>query len=100
MPYYYKVRKVPLYEAVQWTGENSRQMFDFLTGTKDQTITTRGKFFEIDFCNGACATGDLIIYEPTKSVRCSRGDYIVRVGYSFMVVPANQFEDNYAFVRE
>ncbi|MCR0612583.1 hypothetical protein MKD05_15480 [[Clostridium] innocuum] len=46
-----KVRKKPVVvEALQWTGENHREMFDFLTGYQKQNdyMTAYGDTFYID----------------------------------------------------
>ena len=46
-----KYRKKPVeIDAIQWTGENQREMFDFLTNgeKKDEYMTSSGETFRID----------------------------------------------------
>ena len=46
-----KYRKKPVeIDAIQWTGENQREMFDFLTNgeKKDEYMTSFGETFRID----------------------------------------------------
>lgn len=68
-----KYRKKPVViEAVQWNGENQREMFDFLTNgeKKDKYMTARGTNFVID--HGAVMGG--LVIETLE------GDHVVRIG--------------------
>ena len=60
-----KYRKKPVViDAVQWTGTNHREMFDFLTDYQctDQYMSAEGKNFYIDHNNCDCDTGYPIVY--------------------------------------
>lgn len=70
-----KFRKKPvIIEALQWTGKNHRKMFDFLTGTVDQPMTTTGDHFYIDHNKVA---GGLVIRTLEGEHLASIGDYII-----------------------
>lgn len=63
-----RYRKLPVeIEAIQFTGEDNKNVVDvynFLEGTNAESqseIKPYGKKFEIDFCNGTCRVGDIII---------------------------------------
>ena len=65
-----KFRKKPVViEAIQWTGENERDMYDFLEGHKDRYITTTGDNFEI---NHSKVKGGLVI-------RTLEGEHIANI---------------------
>ena len=56
-----RYRKKPVViEAIQWTGENQREMFDFLTNgeKKDEYMEAFGEHFRIDH---AAVKGGLVI---------------------------------------
>lgn len=72
-----KFRKKPVViEAIQWTGKNHRDMFDFLTGTQDQVISTVGNNFYIDHNK---VEGGLIIKSPDGEHIASINDFIIQV---------------------
>lgn len=71
-----KYRKKPVViEAVQWTGENHREMFNFLENRPDDYITTTGEHFYIDHDK---VQGGLIIKTPEGEQPASIGDFIVK----------------------
>jgi hypothetical protein len=71
-----KYRKRPIViEAVQWTGKNHREMFNFLEGKPDEYIVSSGKNFYIDFNQ---VDGGLIIKTLEGEHIASIGDFIVK----------------------
>lgn len=71
-----KYRKKPVViEAVQWTGENHRDMFDFLTGKTNEYMTTSGDNFYIDHSK---VRGGLIIKTLEGEHIAGIGDYIIK----------------------
>lgn len=63
-----KYRKKPvIVEAVRHLPENTLEMYQFI-----------GDNFYIDFCNGACQLGDLIIKTLDGDMRCNLGDWIIK----------------------
>ena len=71
-----KYRKKPVViEAVQWTGKNHREMWDFLTGKADKNIEPIGDNFYIDHTKVA---GGLIIKTLEGEHIASIGDYIIK----------------------
>lgn len=76
-----KFRKKPVViEAVQWGGNNERDMFDFLTDYRktNQTPTLEESTFRIDLCNGGCQVGNLIIKTLEGEMIASKGDWIIK----------------------
>jgi len=74
-----KYRRVPLvYDVLLWDGKNQRGMYDFLTGTTNQTMMAEGETFRIDFDNGPCSMGTLVIKTKEGDHRADVGDYIVK----------------------
>jgi hypothetical protein len=71
-----KYRKKPVViEAVRWTGENHREMWDFLTGRTDDYMDSRGDTFYIDHGR---IEGGLIINTLEGEHLASIGDYIIK----------------------
>ena len=71
-----KYRKIPVVvEAIIWTGQNHREMFDFLTDSCDQKMDTYGQFFYIDF--GKC-NGGLVIKTLEGDMVANMGDYVIK----------------------
>ncbi|MFA5153980.1 MAG: hypothetical protein WC554_15620 [Clostridia bacterium] len=71
-----KYRKKPVViEAVQWTGANHREMWDFLTGKTDEYMTASGDNFYIDHNK---VVGGLVIRTLEGDMIASIGDYIIR----------------------
>lgn len=62
-------------EAVLWTGGNHREMFDFLTGTKDEYMDDHGENFYIDHQK---VEGGLIVKTERGDLKANIGDYVVR----------------------
>lgn len=72
-----KYRKKPVViEALQWTGERPRCMFDFLTGQFDQYMTDRGENFHLEYNSGGAPI--LIIHTLEGEMRADIGDYIIK----------------------
>ena len=72
-----KYRKKPvIIDAVQWTGNNRREMFDFLTQDtfKNETMEISDKHFYIDRHND----GGLVIKTLEGEHLATIGDYIIR----------------------
>jgi hypothetical protein len=67
-----KYRIAGTVDAVEWTGKNEREMFDFLTQSNDEN-------FRVNLCNGACQTGNLYINTPIGEVKVNIGDYVIKV---------------------
>lgn len=71
-----KYRKLPVeIEAVQWTGNNHREMWDFLTGKVDEHMTAYEDNFYIDHSK---VKGGLIIKTLEGEHIASIGDYIIK----------------------
>jgi hypothetical protein len=73
-----KYRKKPVViDAVQWTGTNHREMFDFLTDYQctDQYMSAEGKNFYIDHRK---VPGGLVIKTLEGEHMANIGDYIIR----------------------
>jgi len=71
-----KYRKKPVViEAVLWTGQNHREMWDFLTGKTDEYMTASGDNFYIDHNK---VVGGLVIRTLEGDMIASIGDYIIR----------------------
>ena len=73
-----KYRKKPVViDAVQWTGENKREMFDFLMEyhCTDQYMSAEGKNFYID---NQKVPGGLVIKTLEGEHLANIGDYIIK----------------------
>lgn len=73
-----KYRKKPvIIDALQWTGKNHREMFDFLTDYQrtDQYMSAEGKNFYIDHWK---APGGLVIKTLEGEHLANIDDYIIR----------------------
>ena len=55
---------------ITWTGQNHREMYDFLTTSRNQIMTTEDKYFFIDHSKGS---GGL-------NLKISNKDYFVSIG--------------------
>ena len=95
-----KYRKKPVeIEAVRWTGENHREMFDFLTnGTKrDAYIEPSGDNFYI---NHDKVNGGLIIKTLEGEHIASIDDYIIKgIAGEFYPCKPDIFESTYEEVN-
>ena len=74
MPKKYRKRPVVI-EAVQWTGENHREMYDFLTGDTDGSIQPIGDNFRIDH---TIVSGGLVLRTLEGEHLASKGDYVIK----------------------
>lgn len=96
-----KVRKKPVVvEAMQWTGENHREMFDFLTDYKkqDEFITVWGDNFYIDHEK---VKGGLIIRTLEGAYTANIGDYIIKgVQGEFYPCKPDIFEKTYEVIED
>lgn len=96
-----KYRKKPVeIEAVKWTGENHREMFDFLTNytKRDEYMTTSGDNFYIDHSK---VPGGLVIKTLEGEHVASIGDYIIKgVAGEFYPCKPDIFEKTYEEVKE
>lgn len=73
-----KYRKLPIViEAVEWKGNNEKEMYCFLEGA-DKHVETEGRSFRIDFCNGTFAIGDLIIKTLEGEMKANIGDFVIK----------------------
>lgn len=91
-----KYRKIPVVvEAIQWTGENQREMFDFLTNYEktDDYMSMSGENFVIDHYD---VKGGLVIKTLEGKHIASIGDYIIRgVAGEFYPCKPEIFEKTY-----
>jgi len=71
-----KYRKKPVViDAVEWTGGNHREMWDFLTGKVDEPINSTDDNFYLDFNK---VEGGLIIRTLEGEHIANIGDYIIK----------------------
>ena len=89
-----KYRKKPVViDAVQWTGKNYREMFNFLENKPDEYITATGKNFYIDHDK---VQGGLIIKTLEGEHLASVGDFIIKgVNGEFYPCKPDIFEKTY-----
>lgn len=91
-----KYRKIPVVvNAIQWTGENQREMFDFLTNYEktDDYMSASGEHFIIDH---NAVKGGLVIKTLEGEHIASIGDYIIRgVAGEFYPCKPEIFEKTY-----
>jgi hypothetical protein len=91
-----KYRKIPVVvDAIQWTGENQREMFDFLTNYEktDDYMSASGEHFVIDH---NAVKGGLVIKTLEGEHIASIGDYIIRgVAGEFYPCKPEIFEKTY-----
>lgn len=94
-----KYRKKPVsIEAVQWTGENHREMWDFLTGKTDEYMRADGDNFYIDHGK---VRGGLVIKTLEGEHIVGIGDYIIKgVAGEFYPCKPDIFEKTYDFIPE
>ena len=84
-------------EAVKWTGENHREMFDFLTGSTDRIITTSGENFFIDH---SVVEGGLVIKTLEGPMIASIGEYIIKgLRCEFYPCKRDVFEKKYELIK-
>ena len=91
-----KYRKIPVVvDAIEWTGENQREMFDFLTNYEktDDYMSASGEHFIIDH---NVVKGGLVIKTLEGEHIASIGDYIIRgVAGEFYPCKPEIFEKTY-----
>jgi len=94
-----RYRKKPvIIDAVQWTGENRRDMFVHLTGKTDSYIEASGKNFYVDHNK---VEGGLIIKTLEGEHLATIGDYIIKgVHGEFYPCKPDIFEETYEPVGE
>lgn len=94
-----KYRKKPVViEAVQWSGKNHREMWDFLTGQTDSYMQASGDNFYIDHDR---IKGGLIIKTLEGEHIASIGDFIIKgVNGEFYPCKPDIFEKTYEAVDE
>lgn len=103
-----KYRKLPVeIEAIQFKGEDNKNIVDvynFLEGTNAESqaeIKSYGKNFEIDFCNGTCRIGDIVIKTLEGNLRANHGDYIIKgINGEFYPCKPDIFEKTYEVVTD
>lgn len=84
--------------ATQWTGQNHREMHDFLLGNPDEYLKTKGEHFEIDHSK---VEGGLIIKTLEGEHIASIGDYIIKgVKGEYYPCKPDIFEATYDKVEE
>lgn len=72
-----KYRKKPIViEAMQWTGDQHRPMFDFLTGTEKRVMVVEGSTFRIYHTIENEVV--LVIKTLEGEMTASFGDYIIK----------------------
>jgi len=70
-----KYRKKPVViEAIQWTGEMTQEMYDFLTQTEANPVEPKGENFSVQ----RRQTGNLVIKTLEGDHIASKGDFIIR----------------------
>lgn len=96
-----KYRKKPVViDAIQWSGENHREMFDFLTNYENtiEYMQTSGENFYIDHNK---VQGGLIIKTLEGEHIANIGDYIIKgVKGEFYPCKPDIFEQTYEMVVE
>lgn len=74
-------------DRIQWTGKNIKEVYKFLSGIDVKTmfeVPTRGKYFYIDFNNGTCNVGTLMVatgigkFESCSYTPVNMSDYIIK----------------------
>lgn len=96
-----KYRKKPvIIEAIKWTGENHREMFNFLTNDekKNEPLEAYGDNFYIDHDK---VEGGLVIKTLEGEHIASIGDYIIKgVHGEFYPCKPDIFEETYELLEE
>lgn len=91
-----------VFEYLVWTGQNQREMFDFLTfGEKiDDYMSTSGEHFRIDF--NYSPNGGLVIKVPPNKTdaRTEPGTYIVKNESGFRPYSPNFFNEVFETMEE
>ena len=88
--------------ALRWTGENQRDMFDFLTDYKkvDDYMTPSGDHFIIDH---GIVNGGLVLRSPksptTTEIPVNVGEYVVKFGGEFFPMKPSLFTRVFELVQ-
>ena len=87
--------------ALRWTGENHRDMFDFLTNyeKEDDYMHTIGDHFIIDHSiinGGLCLR---TIAHPSELTPVCIGDYVIKMGEEFITMKASLFNRVFAHIQ-
>lgn len=93
-------KKPVVIEAIQWTGKNHREMFDFLTNYEfvNEFISNNGDNFYIDHSK---VEGGLVIKTLEGEHIASIGDYIIKgVQGEFYPCKPDIFKDTYEPVEQ
>lgn len=92
-----KFRKKPIViDAIQWTGKNHREMYNFLEGTDGVVEQPTGKNFDINF---SLVAGGLVIKTLEGQHIASIGDWIIKgVANEFYPCKPDIFEATYESV--
>lgn len=88
--------------ALRWTGENQRDMFDFLTDYKktNEYMSPAGDNFIIahnEVRGGLCLR---TIDRPADLTPVNIGDYVIKLGSEFVTMKAALFNITYSLVQE
>lgn len=99
-----RYRKKPvIVEALQWNGNNVIDIYNFLEDKNVETqyeVNIEGKNFYIDFSQGQCVTGDLMIKTLEGTMKADIGDYIIKgVNGEFYPCKPDIFEKTYEEVK-
>jgi hypothetical protein len=94
-----RFRKKPVViEAVQWTGKNHREMWDFLTGKIYESMSAYGDNFYIDHVK---VSGGLVIKTLEGEHIATINDYIIKgVNGEFYPCKPDIFEKTYNRIEE
>jgi hypothetical protein len=69
-------RKLPIeIEALEWTGINTREMYNFLGGNPEEYMTSYNENFYISHAE---IVGGLIIKTSEGDMKALKGDYIIK----------------------
>lgn len=84
-------------EAIEWTGNNHREMYNFLTNDVDGYIQSSGENFYIDHNK---VGGGLIIKTLEGDMIASIGDYIIKgLRGEFYPCKTDVFEKKYEIIE-
>ena len=92
-------RDTIIVEAIQWTGKNHREMWNFLTGKTQEYMDATGDNFYI---NHKVVKGGLVLRNPfMPDLKVEIGEWIIKETNG-LVYPCNHyaFESNYELEEE
>lgn len=78
-------------KQIVYTGSNRNvvEVYNFLTGDSVESnmdVKTCGEYFRVDFCNGSCSLGNLIIKTPDGEKIVPIGGTIIKTENGFNVI--------------